>query len=162
LRPPQSFTTQITSLFRAYRFELDNVVPATDNVDILLQVSTDGGSTWKATNYLDQVNSVSNNTVGGRAQLTTSIPLNGAAMSNTTALGGLSGTVTVINPAGTSHNKMILLQTTCVRQGGTLIEANNGSGQYTGSQAAVDAIRFIASSGNLASGKITMYGVKDS
>ena len=122
MRPPQSFTTQITSLFRAYRFELDNVVPATDNVDILLQVSTDGGSTWKATNYLDQVNSVSNNTVGGRAQLTTSIPLNGAAMSNTTALGGLSGTVTVINPAGTSHNKMILLQTTCVRQGGTLIE----------------------------------------
>jgi hypothetical protein len=150
------FTSGIDSTYRAYRFEVEVLVPATDNVSVSMQVSTDGGSTWKTTSYLSGIWSVTSGGASGAATSTTGVILSGL-MSNQATLGGLSGFLTLVNPSNAS-NKNIFGQTIATRQAGA-IEINAVGGQWTGSQAAVDAVRFIASSGNLASGKVTMFGV---
>lgn len=151
-----SFTSGIDSTYRGYILEIDNLVPATDNVNMFLEIST--AATFRTANYISQLLSTSGGS-SGVVSSTSNIPLNGAQLSNQVSLGGISGRITIFNASSTSSNKHIVGHTGGVRQAGAF-ELNTLGGQYTGSQAAIDGIRFKASSGNLTNGgKVTLYGM---
>lgn len=158
-----SIATGLTSTYKNYKFVLQNLLPGTDNTTIYMQYSTTGGSSWMTTGYITQIMAVNNNTVGAATQDPTLIFLVAHNMSNVTAFGGLSGTVTLIDPAGTTYNKTALVQTSYTAQNTGLIANAQGCGMNTASgQAAVNAVRFVAASGNIVAGKVTLYGLTDS
>jgi hypothetical protein len=153
-----TFTTQVTSLFRAYLFEWENIIPATNNTDLYLQVSTDGGSTYKATSYLSVSHTASSDTTDAASAQTTGIVL-GIGLSNS-ANGGGSGEARLFKPSG-GGRAWVTFHGIHLVNGDTTVRSTSGGGAWN-SAAAVNAVRFLMSSGNIASGKVTMYGMTDS
>lgn len=171
------FTAFDSASYLAYMFVIEDLLPATDAVDLYLRLSNDAGSTFRAgasdynfTNHLPL--GTTDGAAGGASTSTVRltdgnagfIPLtrgSGADQLIGTAAGedGWTGTITIVNP----HNA----KKTRVRTDG-IFYASDGSLTPTRCSATCvtaednDAVRFLASSGNLASGKITMYGLKNS
>ena len=153
--------TGITSAYEEYEVHLHNVVPATDNVALYLRTSTDGGSTFAASagNYayvLQGLDSGGTSRVANSSSAT-EIAL-AAAISSAATRGGYSGVVRFFNPLGTSHNKQFLANATFA-QSATLEVVNHATGHRLAT-ADVDAIRFLFASGNIASGRFVLYGVR--
>lgn len=156
------FTTAITSLYDEYLIELVNLVPATNAVNLLCRMSVDGGATYDTGNNYQWASwraSKSGSAAAG-ATATSSIGIDGSAsQSNTASLGGICSIIHLFQPLNTSFHKRLRIETA----------ANDGtsspdivimvSGAYTVTASAVNAIRFLMSSGNIASGTIRMYGL---
>jgi len=143
-----SFTTGITG-YDKYVLQWNNFLPATNNTDLQLVFSIDGGANYLAANYdsiLGQVNS------GGYSQVasTTYIYLN-RAQDNTGI--PVAGEVTLYNLAGSG--------VVCV--GSALFIAGAGAfGSFiaaTSTATAVNAIRVLSSSGNITQGTFKLYGI---
>lgn len=157
--------TGLSSTYRLYRVELEGVVPATDGAQLQLLVSEDGSS-WKATSYLSMVAYVMSNGTGNTAagNPTTYIPLSGtggAGVSNVSGCGGWSGAISIETPSDTARKKQIH-----VERGGYLMDGDTihafgliGGGSWNGGNAALTALRFQFSTGNIASGKFTIFGI---
>jgi hypothetical protein len=154
-------TTHITSTYDIYKFELTNVIPATDTVQFFMRVSVDGGSTYKNTDYVCTYIDIPNNTA---TAFTTGYPLAGDGVTagplKNTALGGCNGTLTFVNPNSAAvkycTGVLVLDDANSVGAGAYF------GGGYNGVTTAVNAVQFIMSSGNIASGTINIYGVKTS
>jgi hypothetical protein len=160
-------STVLSAAYDEYEVHIVGLIPATDNTQLLLRFSIDGGSTYKAgaTDYHFAslgVNeggvSTNNNSAGATAiQIGSS---NG--ISNTAASGGLNARITISNVNSTSATK------TADWRGvhhnitnGTNITTGGGAGLLAALQtSAVNAIRFLMSSGNITSGTIYIYGVR--
>ena len=159
------FTGFDASKYDGYMFVLGNVTPATDNVQLYMRTSTDGGSTYDAgsSDYRYGWN---------RQQMFATSPTNdyrsagnsafveiGVSIGNAANEDGWSGRVTLFCP----H----LAKVTFFEYSGSYV---NDATQYfranghaaRASSADVDAVRFLFSSGNIASGTITMYGLRNS
>lgn len=157
-----NFTTGITSTYDEYEVELIQIVPATNSVNILLRVSTNGGSSYDSgSNYSwagfrsSAIGSASAGSSG-----TTSIGLDASGtQSNSSTTGGLNGSFRIFNPLGGSMYTRFT--------GNIGINDGTGnpdvtiilSGSYK-STTAVNAFQILASSGNLTSGTIRLYGIK--
>lgn len=144
------FTSSIDSTYDDYVFIFDNIAPATNSSSLTIQVSTNAGSTWQTTGYLNTT------------ALTTAISV-GPALLASGAI-GLSGDMTMHNPSGSTTPK--LWEGKGVAQastaGGTptgFYPASLGAGWWT-TTTAINAVRFIMSAGNIASGSIKMCGIK--
>lgn len=154
------FTSIITSTYDDYLFKLINILPATDGTTILMQMSTDGGSTYASTSYTNwqfRFDAGSSGT-GGSAT-------NGIALGETNGIGssaafGLVGTVELFSPGSSSLHKAVEGSVLFRNSGGTRIKHTLG-GAYE-SNTAVNAIRFLAASGNITSGTIRCYGIAKS
>ena len=151
-------TANITSTYDAYEIHLENIVPATNGDNIILRFSTDGGSTWLATSYL-------NTSSGGG---TSGIFLNNATVTGNTVSGvgvdntaskGFSGKVFVVNPNSSAY-KMAVVNGVFI-SGGTARFAL-GAGLYNGATTAVNGFRIICPGGDISTGKARFYGVKTS
>lgn len=161
-----NFTSLITSEFDEYVFELVDVVPATNSTGIQLRVSTDNGSSWVAGTSYQYVNACS---ASGSAS-TTGIPGTGASgilMTSTGGFGGYIGndanmsynaTVKLFNANGNYRKKFLTQAMYCLTSTNQLIGLN-GYGE-AGVTTPINAIQFLALSGNLLSGTIRMYGVR--
>lgn len=156
--------TQISSTYDEYLFEFENVLPATNSVGLQMQVSTNGGSSYdtgsnyRYANYLvNDTGSFSTNSVASSSA--TSIILASSTLNNTSANGGVSGWIKLFNPGNASQHKNITGQTTSLYADGNWYTAMTG-GAYK-STTAVNAVRFLMSSGNVASGTIRMYGISN-
>lgn len=157
------FTAAISGAYDVYRFELVDVLPATDNVHLYLQVSFDGGSTWQTTTgdyawtfmYSDSSPSVGSGGSGGFSTgafgIVTGIDTGGSAGQI-----GVSGTLTLINPAAAQRHKITSDMTYHGNSGQFVRLWSQG---YNTGATAVNAVRFIPSSGDIASGKIRCYGL---
>lgn len=143
-------STYLTSSYNAYKIVIDSLLPVTNSVNFELQVSNDGGSTWKSTNYFWQIynssfsSSASYVDVGGGQQLTNS-----------------SGRVTQFeitfsNPAATNITTFFI-NGALWNSGGTL-NTIPGIGAYQ-TAGAVNAVRFLFSSGNISTGNFHLYGL---
>lgn len=149
--------TGLNSDYTEYRFVFSYVLPATDSAQLIMEVSNDNGGSWQTTNYLGGAWGF--NTGGGSANgsLTTAFALTRAIVSNAST-GGWCGECSVYEPSSTAKQKNFRVQ-----GGGagtsSLQEWHTGSGAYNGSSLAINAVRFRYASGNIASGKITQYGV---
>lgn len=155
------FTGFVSGTYTNYLFILQNIVPATNNVDLWMRVSTDGGSTWKAgaSDYNSTLFAfAATGQAGGGGTNDRMMVRNTGEMSNTSSRGGVSGEVFLFNPASSSIEKRIVGHFSYWT---TQSVGSEMRGQYLASTA-VDGFRFLFSSGNIASGTIRVYGIANS
>lgn len=158
-----AFTSLISSSYDVYIFEFENILPATDNVDFLMRTSTDNGSTYDSggsdydyADYLNNTGAFSTNTVSSAAASAVKIM---PTMDNGST-GGLNGFLKLYNPLETSRYKSVIYHAAAYLNDNQLYNGT-GAGRRLAT-ADVDAVQFLFSSGNIASGIIRMYGVKNS
>lgn len=158
------FTASITSTYRAYMFVIEDLAVATDDVALWLRVSEDAGSNWKssASDYAYVgfgKDSSANQAIvsSGAAQFALNVAGTGAGIGNAAGK-TLSGTVIVHNPSGSSKNKRIQSHVAYAASANNTAYMTGGA-SYIGTTNALNGVRFLASSGNLASGTITMFGI---
>jgi hypothetical protein len=154
-------TTSFTSRYSLYEIEFENVCPVATAVVTSffgMLISTTGTS-WVAANYISSLG-----ILGANHFYTTAVGLSGNLASTSIGTGtttGLSGTLTLRNPAGTAARKAIsgLVQYAGT---GTLGTANIGVGlplAYWDATNAITGLAFVMSTGNIATGTIRIYGI---
>ncbi|MEV5033690.1 hypothetical protein MRBLMC3_002927 [Sphingobium sp. LMC3-1-1.1] len=152
------FTASISGTYDEYLIELVNLVPANNAVTLYMRLSTDGGASYDSgANYgytrwiTNRFGSGSDGTDSGSNE----IRINNNAVDNT-ATYGISGSARFFSPSSTSLHKIVSGSITLINAAN--IESGLFSGRYL-STTAVNAFRFLFSSGNISSGTIRVYGV---
>lgn len=152
------FTNYIDAQYQSYFFVILDIVPATDGAVFYIRTSTDGGSTFDsgASDYqYSYVVMLAGSSVGqGSSTAATQIITSGAIGSLSGE--GLAGTVELFNPSNTVQHKHVSF---CITQRNSagILRFIDGTGTRSAA-ADVDAVRFFMNSGNIASGKIILYG----
>lgn len=150
-----------TTEYGEFRLVFEDVSVATDGALLYLRVSEDNGANWKsgASDY-DWVNTSNDGTsiTSTSDAADSEITLMEDGIENTTADGRVCGHVHFYTPSSTSHKKTFMWDLTYQNTAGALCRVQ-GSGRYLSSNA-INAIQVLASSGNLAAGKIKLYGIK--
>lgn len=151
--------TDLTADYAAYKIILSDVAPSTDNVSLYLRTSSNNGVSYDngAGNYAwsqNRTSAAGANSPAGSASTTDIILLGGLGNNaNETA----AGEVTLYNPSAAKYCRVgFEFQYT----DNTPVIGNVTGGGVRLAAADVDAIRFIMSSGNIASGTFTLYGLK--
>jgi hypothetical protein len=131
-----------------------------------IRVSEDGGSTFKAgaSDYRAAVTSL--NGAGTASTLTGSqsalYTLSGANGQRNAATSGLNGVIRFYKPSGTAAPKNFVGQTVAEESSTTDIIRSDVSGRYQLTNNAINAIRLVYNSGNIAAGSAYLYGVRKS
>lgn len=145
--------------FAAYKVVLAHVAPATDNVELWLRTSSDGGSTYDASagNYRHSTTVTAEG--GGNTSLSSSsdteMVVNNVLGNATDELS--SGEVILFNPSA-AKRCVVTWHMLGTDTAGFSRQACGGGIRL--SAADVDAIRFLFSSGNIASGTFYLYGLR--
>lgn len=161
------FTSGINSTYKKYEVDLIDITPSTDDVGLLMRTSSNGGTSYDsgASDYStagQQWWSASTGGIGISVNNSSAVILSSIGgtigISNVTSENALSGLFTLFDPSNTTRYKAFMSQVTF-----SLAAANfNGlclaSGQRKATSA-VNAIQFIMSSGNIASGTFKLFGV---
>lgn len=155
------FTAFDATRYDAYKFILGNLIPATDGATLNLRLSTDGGSSFISTSTYSTAAAVASptNAIAGATGSATTAAILSGAIGNGTLEQGLSGEITVYFPhisARTYITYSIYYATTDGTQRFYSGGANSDVNQVH------NALRFYMSSGNIASGSITMFGLRNS
>lgn len=153
------FASCISTSYNTYQFVLENVLPATDGATISVRFSTDGGSSYDSgTNYSywDTRYDSSATAQGGATGATSIVLAETTGIGNASAF-GLVGDFLLHNPLNASQHKPLNGKITFRSAAGTRT-AHNFNGVYE-SNTAANAVRFLASSGNITSGTIRCYGL---
>jgi len=150
--------------YRGITFMLSTWIPVTDDMDLWMRLSTDGGSTYDsgATNYR-YCSWVHNE--GGQGEQSsagdTKIRIAGntsatGSISNTAAEGGVSTVVTLFDQTNTGVWPRVMANS------GWFMALGNASQSIVTAQRVTaqdtDAVRFLFESGNISSGKYAVYG----
>jgi hypothetical protein len=160
-----SFTTGLTSTYKAYKFVFSNINPATDQTDFTFNLSTDSGSNYNVTKTTTSFNAFhdeadTNTNLGYRtdedlAQST------GFQMLNRQIGNGadesVSGYLDLFNPSSTTYVKHFISRSN--RYDYNNFSVDNYVAGYGNTTSAVNAVRFQMSSGNF-DGVIYLYGIK--
>lgn len=146
------FTAFNSSLFENYLFYLNNIVPVTDSVGLHLRTSADSGSS-----YDSGASDYTWNGINGASGADSKINLVSVDTIGNDVVRGVSAVLHVFNPHSSNNTDLSFA--------GGYNHATSGiqESQTVGtrlSAAGVDAVRFFASSGNLSTGTITMYGMR--
>jgi hypothetical protein len=153
------FTSFISATYKNYFVVFDNVLPATTNTALWLRTSTNN-STFDsgASDYqyigtgLSTAAGAQNPVSTGAAQVATSLEQVGNAGA------GISGTMYLYNLDNTARNKIFTYDVGYQASGGDYVRVSGmGVRASTGD---IDAIRFLMSSGNIASGTFKLFGIK--
>jgi len=148
--------------FDAYEIEVANLIPATDNVALLIQTSANGGVGYD-TNASDYAYSYTTaNTVpaqsGAGANGASSIQT-AAAIGSDASEDGISGTIKIHGPH-LAKKTQVTWHLVGELESGEFCSFVGGGVRH--SAAAVDAVRLKFSSGNIESGTVTVYGLRNS
>jgi len=159
-----SFTSGIDSTYRTYLFKFINILPATNDVSCVFNLSSDGGSNYNVvytTTYFRAKHD--------EADVDTELAyISGHDVAQSTdqklmlAQGNgsdesFSGTLYLFNPSSTTYVKHFIAQTNGYYEGDICF--TNYIAGYGNTTSAVDAINFKYSSGNIDAGTIYMYGI---
>ncbi len=154
-------TLAITSTtYDTFVLEVRDLLPATDDVDLYFQVSTDAGTNWKTSGYL----CTSTYAIGvstASAAATGHVLLSRASATGNLgndAGAGWSGTIK-FQPRGTSGKKINAIGS--YRTAGNAWATIVAGGSWDGGSDAVTGVRLITSSGNIASGSAALYGLRN-
>jgi len=150
----------LPSGYRAYQLVIRNLKPATDAVNLWLRVSTDNGATFLTSATYSYHSQGSNsgiatynaNNANGAAQ----ILLNGLACGNA-ADEATSGLVEIWNADSAVNKKAFTYHLVIANVNGDPGH-NSGAGDND-TTGAINAVRIMFSSGNIASGTVALYGV---
>lgn len=148
------------TLYNEYEFLFTQLIPVTNAVSLTAQISDDAGSSYKATNYIStiaDINAVPAGPTATNSATTTAFNFSALTISNSSDY-GMSGSLIINKPSSTIRK---LIRWDLVFAGATSsLSGCFGIGQYSGTTTAWNGIRFLYSSGNIASGTITVYGKK--
>ena len=148
-----AFTQFNSSKYDLYKFFIQSVVPVSDNVTLIAQLSADGGSSYDSTN--GNYHYAGTDTTG----LLITDQVGGASGE----LLGVSAECHIFDIHSTAKQTASHSSGLYQYAGGTqYIDNVNRSGFYINSTAAHTAIKFLFSSGNIESGEITMFGIVNS
>lgn len=152
------FTTLINSTYKEYELHIINAIPASNAVPWLV-TSANAGVAWDtgASNYLwvISVSAVTTNTVtnsAGDAKMALH-----STVSNIASGGGFCAVVKFFDPAATASYKRFNWIGSAYNGNP---ESVNGSG-FRAATAALNGLRFMFSTGNIASGEFRLYGVRN-
>jgi hypothetical protein len=152
------FTTGLNDTYDRYVIALSNVKPQTDDVALYVRIGTGVGPTYQSSGY-----GYAFRDYFGGVDLTSASAAQIACtrLGSTTGVGNasgehLDGTFEFDNPE-TSDQFMIGFKLRFIRANADMT-AIDGAGAYF-SVTAITGIRFFFSSGNIVSGRFTMYGV---
>jgi hypothetical protein len=155
--------TGLDDTYEAYEIRLSNVKPATDQVELRMRVGTGAGPTYQsgASDYYWQTETMSGGVSAIQGDTAdTEMVLTFAA--GASALGNasgeaLNGVVLFGNPAAADLHAFGW--NGAYRDSAGVPRPFNGGGGYETAEA-ITAIRFLMSSGNIASGLFSLYGFK--
>lgn len=164
-----SLSIVLTS-YTAYRgliFVLSNFIPATDGAGLWMRLSTDGGSTYDASaaNYMynnpttragDNTLNINNSSVSATKIVIGADEASGWSIGNGSSE-GMSAIIYLLDQTNTAVKPRVHFS-------GSMYIANDDIRHFVGAglrNAAqdTDAVQFLMSSGNIASGKYAVYGV---
>ena len=152
-----AFTGFDSSKYDSYLFTLANILPATDAQYFRIRLSVDGGS-----NYLSASDSYTVNPNDAvSAGDSTYISFSYYAAGNSASDAGLSGDTRIIGPHLNVPTYVSNTGIITSASGGVEVSVPNGAGK-TKVATVVNAAQFSFTSGNIASGTITMYGMVNS
>jgi len=166
-----SFTSGIDSTYPIYKFEFINWHPATNNQWIRMEPSINGGSNYNAVNstsshfraYHDEADSATSLGYYGDGDLAQST--DGQILCTEVGNGNdnsACGTLFLFNPSSTTFVKHYLSNFQVLYNASAGYSMNNYVGGYINTTSAVNPIKFRFNSGNIDSGTIKLYGIKDS
>jgi len=163
-----SFTSGIDSTYPIYKFEFINIHPANNNVKLQFNLSTDGGSNYNVAktttaiqsyHYENNVEAILGYDSGDDASQSTGfVSFIGTGIGNSNDE-NLSATMFLFNPSSSVFVKHFLIN------GNTTVNSlsyNGFTAGYGNTTSSIDAIKFQLASGNIDSGTIKLYGIKDS
>lgn len=154
------FTEFNNAIYRFYEFDLERVKPANDGVDLAARFSTNAGVSYDAgaTDYVWQLLRAAGGAATGGGAAGTFLALTFSNnVGNAAAEDGVSGSVRLYN-AGTAGAYTRMVVDTSYDDTGTGVVSVTGSGRRALTQD-TDAIRFLFTAGNIASGTVSMYGI---
>lgn len=158
------FTSDITSTYAHYLLVIDSLIPSTAGVDLLFRTSANGGSTFDTSGYTYRANRMSSSNISAPDATSTTtgsaIFLAQSNFSVQTTAPGYSGQIMIFNPLGSKPCQVIFE--------GSFIENFSATGALTlsaghgmrNASSAVNAIRVLCSTGNIASGAFRLYGMR--
>ena len=152
--------TGLDGAYSSYVIEMDAVIPATNAVEFYIRTGTGGTPTYQSGASDYNYSAVEYNTGGvtGNASNGAAFMRCNARTFGTVAGEEMSGKVNLFNPSNASANKRITGQI-AYRDSLAAFTQTVFGGTYR-SNTPVTAIRFLFSSGNIASGVFTLYGIK--
>ena len=157
--------TALSDTYESYLIDLASVKPATDDVSLNIRIGTGGGPTYQTSGYryttagaADNASGVSTNQSSSAAAIITTGAGGGAGIGNASGE-HVRGSVMFGNPEG-SDFCLFDWNLTYVRADANG-EQIRGSGFY-GTVGAITGVRFMMSSGNIASGTFRLYGWRKS
>lgn len=157
-------STYITSTYNNYVIILRSIVAGTNLAVPWLRISTDGGSTWKsgAGNYLWAVTGLSSSagSLNGASAGDTEYQIIGTQQLGTDAGEMLNAWIVMYDPLNTSSKTCFQTSTSYINVSSALMQQES-CGTYN-TVGATNGVQFLMSSGNIASGQVTLYGVKES
>ncbi len=158
------FTSGIDSTYKEYLFKFIDIHPATDNA--FFQVNfRDGGSDYdatKTTTAFEAYNQEDNSGAALGYKSSNDLAQSTGAQRITSNIGNDNdqcgaGHLHLFNPSSTTFVKHFMVRT--VHAGGPAYAEDYYAAGYCNVTAAIDAVQFSMSSGNIDSGTIKMYGV---
>jgi hypothetical protein len=162
-----SFTSGLTSTYKAYKFVFSNIHPRTDTTDFTFNLSTDSGSNYNVTktttcfgSFHDEAGTggtLGYDTSRDLAQSTAFQSLNSSGGMGSGADESLSGDLILFNPSSTTYVKHFILRNNFYYHGNETI--NSYIAGYGNTTSACNAIQFKMASGNF-DGTIYLYGIK--
>jgi len=159
----------LDSTYPIYLFKFISVHPATQNVDLVFNGSTDTGSNYNVTktstyfytshSEADDIANVSYEADRDLAQ-STAFQEVASLIGNDNDQAG-SGELYLFNPSSTTYVKHFIAVGASPRAS-SVRSFNTYVGGYLNTTSAIDAIQFKMSSGNMDACTIKLYGIKDS
>ena len=158
----------LDSTYPIYKFEFINCHPSVDNVDLVFNLSTDSGSNYNVTktstyffsqhNEADTIANLTYATGDDLAQSTAFQVI--ASNQGSDNDQSCAGSLTLFNPSSTTFVKHFISQIHFYARSDLSHQVFVGG--YGNTTSSVNAIRFQMTSGNIDSGTIKLYGIKDS
>jgi len=150
--------------YRGIQIELANWIPVTDDVDLQMRFSTNGGSSYDAgaTDYrfacFNAYSNATSNMLGsaGTTQMTVAGGSAAAKIGNGTAE-GVSGRITILDQINTAIKTKFWANLTTYGSGDFAVHCASSGHRNTAQD--TDAVRLFFSSGNISTGKYAVYGL---
>lgn len=155
------FTT-ISATYDDYVFEFDNLLPATDDVELWVRAGTGAGPTYQTTSYITA--GIAAKSGGATSAMSRNTAIGIGSDSATESVGndatyGISGRVTAYG-VNSANLKFFTFLAGYLQSSGTTNTAScTGTSLWTGGTAALTGIRFMFEAGNITSGVIRVYGL---
>lgn len=152
------FTTGIDSTYDTYVVKIVNLNSASDDVNLRIRVLISGTPETGASDYAYDILRVTAGTVTSSNSNSDSILIMTTGGIGSNAGRSYSGSFEFYNPSSTSEQKHFIGKGVYTRANGVQ-QMDSFGGRYTDT-VAFDGIRIFLSSGNIASGEFSLYGIK--